>query len=828
MWGDFAKKIKDFADDITTPVYEDDEYRSNEATIEKNQFLQETGGEGVDQPSNVTRALYNADLSFDATDGAAAGGITPIGHNFHTSTFGEDRVQTAFPPLAQSEPTSTSKRAETEQPTPAGAGITPYVPPTTTNFVFTPFKNEVLADAVEHSSKMNDTVPQRDPPPMSLQSSLCSGSTLTKATSTPPVPSEPVSQLPSLPEANQNEALPETKQVEHSITVSAAPIVEAPAIPAVDPRPSKTETLPKQDTERIERLEKENTHLKAELERTNASFAKASQMLQKEIHLKDEIIEKFKLESQAAETERAETKRELEKTIAQNKALLSEIQQLKTQWALEEQSRSQAGRAEDTAATLTAVSRQKVELEIAVKKYKEASSSALYTYQRCLKEMEREKKKYDREALEAQKNALTGQNRRKEYSDEESEDEESSEYDEDSEDEHNAVARVKEVRPDRLAADSETFAKRFMEFTTHYQNVRRMQRQWEETYEQAKVANETMNNQCKEAWRLTGQLREELSITKESSAVTEANLRALQERLSVVESELEASREERREQEMKGSLHENGLSDPTAGNTLQFEVDRLRGQLQSKEEEVQELRTTNQNLQQILDSLQQSRTRDVEERTLLIQAELDEAREELGALRQAAVSHQAKLEAAQQESLQALSRKTLEISSLQKKLSDLRAHFEESFVNSAKHGGETVVEKAVVTQLLVKYIHGFIEEKKEAGEILKILSSVLDWGEEEEEEAGLLPGPRNPTPPQKNKPRFAFLRRGNNNNNNAGKTQQEKDANKRSLATLWVDFLMKQSAGNPNANEPTSEPTAPDKPSTEAAPKESESTNTEK
>ncbi|CCW69328.1 unnamed protein product [Phytomonas sp. Hart1] len=119
--------------------------------------------------------------------------------------------------------------------------------------------------------------------------------------------------------------------------------------------------------------------------------------------------------------------------------------------------------------------------------------------------------------------------------------------------------------------------------------------------------------------------------------------------------------------------------------------------------------------------------------------------------------------------------------------------------------GETTIDKGVVSHILVNFVHAFIGRRREADEMLKLLSSLLGWNEEMQERIGLLPGPMNPRQMGDRKGilsriwrKDAAYNRANNTNHEDGECGEGGSANEHrqdrtSLAELWVQFLLKES-----------------------------------
>lgn len=66
---------------------------------------------------------------------------------------------------------------------------------------------------------------------------------------------------------------------------------------------------------------------------------------------------------------------------------------------------------------------------------------------------------------------------------------------------------------------------------------------------------------------------------------------------------------------------------------------------------------------------------------------------------------------------------------------------------SSSSSSQDPVDKSLLAHVFVSFLHAFFEHRKEAPEMLKVLSGLLDWDEEMQIQVGLLPGPGNPQPP---------------------------------------------------------------------------------
>jgi hypothetical protein len=341
----------------------------------------------------------------------------------------------------------------------------------------------------------------------------------------------------------------------------------------------------------------------------------------------------------------------------------------------------------------------------------------------------------------------------------------------------------------------------------------RVQHEWEQTYEQARQVNESLNQQVTDAWATIGKLREEVSV-KEAAARQmqtrvgsgDARLVEVQEELSRVNAELQQLHEERESWAARLQQAKAGAEgQEQAAALLHEELQSLQTVLQAKDEELQASQQSSENLQMVLDRFQETKRHEVEVLTLETQLEVEALKKELAESQHVVEQHTQEKAVLRRELESQLAARDVEVTTLHRKLAEVRKAREKT---TSRHmdGTETSVDKRVVSQLLAKYIHAFIGQRKEAEDMLKVLSGLLDWDEATQELAGLLPGPNNPHPPGIS---GADGQRGGSGSRSrtglfgwrrakpaaAGDTPAggETPNNKAGLASMWVEFLLKES-----------------------------------
>lgn len=324
----------------------------------------------------------------------------------------------------------------------------------------------------------------------------------------------------------------------------------------------------------------------------------------------------------------------------------------------------------------------------------------------------------------------------------------------------------------------------------------RVQQEWEQTYEQARQVNDSLNQQVADAWGVIGKLREELSLKDEAARQMksrvdsgDARLVEVQEQLTGVVHELQTLREER--EGWAARLQQAATGAEGQANTvssLQEEIGTLQDMLQAKEEELQASLQSTENLQLVLERIQEIKRHEVEALTLESQLEAEDLKKQLAEARRIRDQHDSELAGLREGFERQLASKDAEVTTMHHKLAEMRKALEKT---TSRHmdGSETSIDKRVVSQLLAKYLHAFLAQRKEAEDMLKVLSGLLDWDEATQEYVGLLPGPNNPQPPDGSAAQRGGARRGLFRWLRSG----EAEANKEGLASKWVEFLLKES-----------------------------------
>ncbi|CAG9580922.1 conserved hypothetical protein [Leishmania major strain Friedlin] len=327
----------------------------------------------------------------------------------------------------------------------------------------------------------------------------------------------------------------------------------------------------------------------------------------------------------------------------------------------------------------------------------------------------------------------------------------------------------------------------------------RVQQEWEQTYEQARRVNDSLNQQMADAWGVIGKLREELSLKDEAARQMkshvdsgDARLVEVQEQLTGVMHELQTLREERAGWAVRLQQAETDAeSQANTVSSLQEELNTLQDMLQAKEEELQTSLQGNENLQLVLDRIQENKRHEVEALTLESQLEAEELKKQLAEARRIREQHESEVACVREGFERQIASKDAEVTTMHRKLAEMRKALEKT---TRRHmdGSETSIDKRVVSQLLAKYMHAFVAQRKEAEDMLKVLSGLLDWDEATQEYVGLLPGPNNPQPPDGSAAQRGGARRGLFKWLRSG----GEEANKAGLASKWVEFLLKESEGS--------------------------------
>ncbi|KAG5469552.1 hypothetical protein LSCM1_02775 [Leishmania martiniquensis] len=345
----------------------------------------------------------------------------------------------------------------------------------------------------------------------------------------------------------------------------------------------------------------------------------------------------------------------------------------------------------------------------------------------------------------------------------------------------------------------------------------RVQQEWEQTYAQARHVNDSLNQQMADAWSIIGKLREELSVKEEATRQMQARVESgdahlveTQEQVAVAMHELQTLREEREGWAARLRQSESGVeSQAKTVSSLQEELHALQEMLQGKEEELQASLQSMENLQVVLDRFQENRRQEVEALTLESQVEVEELKKQLSASLQINDQHASEVAGLHESFEQQMAAKDAEVTTMHRKLAEVRKALEKT---TSRHmdSSETSIDKRVVSQLLAKCMHAFLEQRREAEDMLKVLSGLLDWDEATQELVGLLPGPNNPLPLGSRSSQggsgrrslFRWLRSGTNSSvpqSAVTSTDGTAGTSKAGLAAMWVEFLLKESEGKRGA-----------------------------
>ncbi|ESL10953.1 hypothetical protein TRSC58_01306 [Trypanosoma rangeli SC58] len=333
------------------------------------------------------------------------------------------------------------------------------------------------------------------------------------------------------------------------------------------------------------------------------------------------------------------------------------------------------------------------------------------------------------------------------------------------------------------------------------QKAAQLQKEWERTYEQARGVNATLSQQVSEAWKTIGNLREDLSLREQSVAKLKQQVQAesqqhldAQNTLAGVTNELQVLKEERKAWEARIGVSSSGEAAHQEQLTrLAADVETLRRTLQDRDEELSHAQRNLETLQQVLDTFTKNKTRDVEERTADMQIEIDQLRTQLLEAEDRQHHHQEDIDVIIATHRREIAAKNLEITSLHRKHAELRKALDET---ARQLNGMTMIDKRVISHLTVNFIHAFVAHRREADEMLKVLSGLLNWDEEMQEKAGLLPGPSNPKPGHQGRRGGLIGGLVKSVWGGSGRTTAKGTGTigtSLSIAELWVEFLMRES-----------------------------------
>lgn len=220
-------------------------------------------------------------------------------------------------------------------------------------------------------------------------------------------------------------------------------------------------------------------------------------------------------------------------------------------------------------------------------------------------------------------------------------------------------------------------------------------------------------------------------------------------------------------------------------NALLEEKKQLESALHQHEEEAYVTRQHAMHLQEALDRFQAKRQQDVVLFTEDLQKEVETLQTQLTELTTRATQREEALKELEAQRAREQQEHQATLQAMHQKLQLLRRELQEQQGGSSlmsirsphsEHGGDGsrsadaagrfplgnqgstsipatssssqgFVDKSLVAHVFVTFLHAFFERRKEAPEMLKVLSGLLEWDEEMQIKVGLLPGPGNPQPP---------------------------------------------------------------------------------
>jgi peptidoglycan hydrolase CwlO-like protein len=336
-----------------------------------------------------------------------------------------------------------------------------------------------------------------------------------------------------------------------------------------------------------------------------------------------------------------------------------------------------------------------------------------------------------------------------------------------------------------------------MRMATALRESEAIRSQWEATYVQAREVNSTINAQLREAKKGLSDAREEIAVKDATISKISQELKAERHRwqdtqtsISSTQSETQRLHDQLREAQLRLAQRDsdtNALEE--ANRRLTQEVEQLRLAIQEREEDLRVAIINAENLQGVLEAYQDSKSREVEERTQYLHHELEQLRACIHQNEAARELHQDELNLMAQSHRKEIASKNVIISGLQGKLAEMRRVLEETM---AQLTDEHMIDKRVVSQLVLNYIQAVASDRGDQEDIVKVMSGLLDWDEPMQQRAGLIQGPMNP----QRKPRHSL--RGLVSGMWSGKSARSTEAKNegvnhpKSLAALWVDFLLKE------------------------------------
>lgn len=277
----------------------------------------------------------------------------------------------------------------------------------------------------------------------------------------------------------------------------------------------------------------------------------------------------------------------------------------------------------------------------------------------------------------------------------------------------------------------------------------KLHKQWEQTYQQAKEVNATVNKQLSDAQRQVQELRTELASRDRAVAALQSRLKEDQSKWQDAQVNLSAQHQyaqrfEAERADLKAEMSavvdakEAAIKD---AQQLKADVEDLRSVLQDREEELTTCQRSLSNLQMVLEQFQRSKQREVDEQTLYLQHELDTLRSEFSAAEALKQRHREELQAASSAHRKELATKNVAVSGLQAKLVEMKRILEET---ASQLSDEHMIDKRVVSHLVVNFVHSIALDRGDSDDMLKVMSGLLNWDDVMQQKAGLLPGPLNP------------------------------------------------------------------------------------
>lgn len=415
-----------------------------------------------------------------------------------------------------------------------------------------------------------------------------------------------------------------------------------------------------------------------------------------------------------------------------------------------------------------------------------------------------------------------------------------------------------------------------VDLSKKYEYALEMEQEWSRTFEVGKEANLSLQEQLRDAWGVGGKLREELCLKEEQlhsleRIITEERLSSEELRgelarvRGLLDTQLEYANAKAGAVTLMGPTASIGEQRGVAGSPMERagqsngastsqELLEVQEMVHIRGEELFSAQATIDHLQAALDRLRQERDQDVKMRTSSLEAENNALQEKLLAFSDLEAKQEREKKLIHQQHEEETQELRRELQVLHGKLAELRRQL--NALSKTSEGGSTspiplgatvvfsssndtqaledFVDKPLLSEVIAKYIHAFVEQRPEAPEMLKVLSGLLCWDVTMQERVGLLPGPLNPMTaplkgsnsavPQPSKgrrflsglargfsgaretslpPSSLLLSRGdrgrqqsvdvsytspNGEGQNAGRHG--------SLAAQWVDFLFQESQGN--------------------------------